>query len=251
MAEPEFDVSYLDRRNRLTIFFRIILAIPHSILLALWGWVTQVSALLQWLVIVFTGKRNEGLHSFNNAYLEYSARVSGYTGLLHDTWPGFATERRGEPVHYRMDYHQEANRLTTLLRLLWIIPALLVAMVFSIAAAFVQLIAWFVIVITGRLPRGMFDFLLRFTRLSVALSAYMLLLTDEYPLSAWSSTTTGTLPPGNFSNHPAPPASGTPGGPGSGTPGGPGSGTPGGPGSGTPGGGGTWAPPTPPSPPAG
>lgn len=230
MAQPDFDVSYLDRRNRLTVFFRIILAIPHSFLLALWGWVTEVSAFLQWLVIVFTGKRNEGLHNFNNAYLEYSARVTSYTTLLHDSWPGFATERRDEPVHYRMDYQQPANRLTTLLRLIWMIPALLVLMLFGFAAGFVQLVGWFVILITGRLPRGMFDFLVRFTRLSLAFSAYMLLLTDEYPTSSWGNTQTGTLPPGNFSNHQVPPSVTPPSGP-----------------SGSPGGGSNWAPPPPPA----
>lgn len=235
MAEPDFDVSYLDRRNRLTVFFRIILAIPHTFLLGVWGSVTQVAAFFQWVVIVFTGKRNEGLHSFNNAYLEYSARVSGYTALLHDTWPGFATERRDEPVHYRLDFHPQANRLTTLLRWIWMIPALFVVMLFGFAAMFVQFVGWFMILITGRLPRGMFDFLVRFTRLSVAFSAYLLLLTDEYPTSSWSDTRTGTLPPGNFSDRPVPPpADSAPATPASGAPAAPGAAS-------------NWPPPPPPA----
>lgn len=203
MAEPDFDVSYLDRRNRLTVAFRGFLAIPHTFLQGAWGSVAQLSALCQWFVIVFTGRRNEGLYRFNNAYLEYSARVVAYTSLLHDTWPGFLTERRGEPVHYRLDYQPAANRLTTALRMIWVIPATVVLMIFAFAAAFVQLVAWFVIIISGQLPRGMFDFVVKVTRLSLATSAYLLLQTDQYPLTDWRGGPTGALPPGDFSDRPA------------------------------------------------
>jgi hypothetical protein len=38
-----------------------------------------------------------------------------------------------------------------------------------------------VIVITGKHPKGMFDFLLKFQQYWLQTSAYMLLLTDTYP----------------------------------------------------------------------
>ena len=42
-------------------------------------------------------------------------------------------------------------------------------------------IAWFVILFTGRYPKGMFDFVVGVRRWNQNVSAYILLLRDEYP----------------------------------------------------------------------
>jgi len=45
----------------------------------------------------------------------------------------------------------------------------------------VAVVAWFAVLITGRYPRGMFDFLVGVMLWGVRVSAYLLLLTDRYP----------------------------------------------------------------------
>jgi hypothetical protein len=49
------------------------------------------------------------------------------------------------------------------------------------AAGVVWFIAFFAILITGRYPEGLFRFLVGFLRWSSRVSAYTLLLTDDYP----------------------------------------------------------------------
>jgi hypothetical protein len=73
------------------------------------------------------------------------------------------------------------NRLTVGLRFLWIIPAAIIAALIGIAIQVLTLICWFAIVITGKMPQGMFDFLMKGHRYSLQVNAYGLLLTDTYP----------------------------------------------------------------------
>ncbi|MEO7370172.1 MAG: DUF4389 domain-containing protein, partial [Ilumatobacteraceae bacterium] len=98
MSQVSYDVTYAESRNRLTVAFRIILAIPHLIVSQVWGYLAQVLGVIQWFVIVFTGKRNEGMWNLQQGWLGYYARVNGYTGLLYDQYPAFGTDPGSVPV---------------------------------------------------------------------------------------------------------------------------------------------------------
>lgn len=184
MSRVELDIPYIDPRNRLTVAFRLILAIPHAIFMGVWQYAAEISAVIQWFFCVFTGKHNDGLWRFAESYLGYSARVNGYMGLMYDEYPKFGTDSTGSPVHYSLAYDEPANRLTVGLRFLWIIPAAIIGIGIAIASAVVSIICWFAILFTGSMPRGMFDFLLQAQRYNLRLNGYGLLLTDTYP--SWS-----------------------------------------------------------------
>jgi hypothetical protein len=83
-------VEDLEGRNRLTVFFRLILAIPHQIILALLGYAARAVAFVCWLIALFTGSVPEGLHNFLAGYVRWSIRVQGYQGLLTDKYPPFS-----------------------------------------------------------------------------------------------------------------------------------------------------------------
>src|SRR4051794_30421609 len=77
------------QRNRLTVFFRLLLAIPHFIVVALWGIVTYVLVIVAWACGVVTGRVPDGLHAFMSSWLRYATRVSSYAFLLADPFPQF------------------------------------------------------------------------------------------------------------------------------------------------------------------
>jgi hypothetical protein len=182
MAQVEFEVPYTEQRNRATVAFRIILAIPHLVLVSLWSNVTGIVAFIQWFIQVFSGRRNRDLNEFTIAYLNYAARVYAYAGLLFDQYPEFITDRGVTPVRFAMANEEEpVNRLTVGLRFLWIIPAAIIAFGLSIANFVVTLLGWFAILFTGRLPPGWHAFLVKAHRYILREYAYMYLLTDEYP----------------------------------------------------------------------
>ncbi len=85
------------------------------------------------------------------------------------------------PVTYAVDYVEERSRLTTLLRHLIVIPWLIVGMVYSIAAQFATIFAWFAIVFTGKYPESLYNFNSWFMRYMARVNAFSWLLTDHFP----------------------------------------------------------------------
>ncbi len=181
MSAFTYDVGFEESRNRLTVAFRFILAIPHLIVADVWGYLAQILAVVQWFIILFTGKRNEGIWNMQQSWLGYYSRVIGYVYFLFDEYPAFGTDPGTPPVRHAISYQESADRLSNALRLIWIIPALIIGFFVAIAAAVVIVITWFVIVITGKDSRGMWDFVLKFTRFLLQVQSYGLLMTDTYP----------------------------------------------------------------------
>ncbi len=111
--------------------------------------------------------------------------MNGYANLTFDEYPPFGTTPGRAPVSIELPYEEPASRLTNGLRFVWAIPALLVAILVGIAFVIVVCISWFAIVITGKHPRGLFDFALRALRFILRVNSYVLLMTDTYP--RWES----------------------------------------------------------------
>jgi hypothetical protein len=76
-------------RNRLSVLFRIILAVPH--LLVLWGLslVWAFTTAVAWVMILITGRYPETLYGFAIGVLAWIARVEAYMLLLRDEYPPF------------------------------------------------------------------------------------------------------------------------------------------------------------------
>jgi Domain of unknown function (DUF4389) len=189
-----YDVVYTEARNRLTTAFRIILAIPHIIVAQVWAYLAEILAVVQWFIVLFTGKRNQGVWDLQWAWLGYYSRAYGYVDLLYDPYPAFGTDPGPVPATTSFAYEEPADRLTNGLRFIWAIPAIVIAAVLGIAMFFVILASWFVIVITGKHPRGMFGFILHVFRYILQTYSYVLLMTDTYP--SWSATSapSGSVP---------------------------------------------------------
>jgi|SRR5579862_145255 len=174
-------------RSRLTVFFRLLLVIPHLIWLYLWGIAVSVSVLISWFAALFTGRVPVGLHNFNTSFLRYSTRVMAYLFLLADPWPPF-TASDPYPVDVRVDAPQKQSRLTVLFRIILAIPALLLVYVFRAVNSVVALLAWFYCLALGRMNRGMRDISAWLLRYEVQTYAYMMLVTDRYPSLAGAPT---------------------------------------------------------------
>src|SRR6185369_3743614 len=87
----------------------------------------------------------------------------------------------GYPFGLEVDGPQPQNRLSVLLRIIYVIPHLIALAFIMLALAVVSLIAWVVILVTGKYPAGMANFALGAMRWGNRVVGYYLLLTDQYP----------------------------------------------------------------------
>jgi hypothetical protein len=79
-------------RDRLTIAFRFILALPHLVVLWALGLVWALTTVVAWFNILFTGHYPERLYKFAVDVMSWGARVEAYMLLLRDEYPPFALE---------------------------------------------------------------------------------------------------------------------------------------------------------------
>ncbi|CAN5609350.1 DUF4389 domain-containing protein [soil metagenome] len=82
----------LDDRNRLTVAFRLLLAIPALIFAVLISIVAGVCHLIGFFAVLFTGKWPTGLRNWVVKGLSVRLRVSAYAFLLTDVYPPFSAE---------------------------------------------------------------------------------------------------------------------------------------------------------------
>lgn len=85
------------------------------------------------------------------------------------------------PVSFEMDYVKRRSRLTTFFRYILVLPHLVVLFLYGIGFYAVWIIAWFVLLFTGRWPGSLYTFSGGYLRYLTRVSAYLYLGVDRYP----------------------------------------------------------------------
>jgi hypothetical protein len=169
------------RRNRLTVLFRLLLAIPQAIWIGVWGIAAYVVWIVAWFAALIVGRVPSGLHGFLERYLRASTHLSAYVLLLADPWPPFVGTAGTYPVDVRVEPPQKQSRLTVFFRFLLAIPALLLCYVFRLVNNLVAFFGWFYCLAMGRMHEGMRDLSVWMLRYEVQTYAYLAMLTGRYP----------------------------------------------------------------------
>jgi Domain of unknown function (DUF4389) len=177
-----FECDYEDKRSRLSTFFRLILVIPHAIVLALWAIAAYFVTIIAWFAIVFTGRWPRGLYDFSASFWRYSTAVIGYAALLTDEYPPFGSDVDDYPVRLRVAPPKaHYSRLKTFFRFILAIPIFIISYAMRIVAEVGALLAWFTIIIIGRQPKGLQDMIALGVSYQQRADAYVYLLTEDWP----------------------------------------------------------------------
>ena len=169
------------QRNRLTVFFRLILAIPLFLWAILWGVIVSLAWIVNWFATLFMGQSPEGLHNFLATYLRYTTHVRAYALLVADPYPPFTGKEGTYPIDLEVDPPQRQNRLTVFFRGILAIPALFLSNLLSQLNQLLAIFSWFIALVTGRVPEGIRNFAALAIRIETQTYAYALLLTSRYP----------------------------------------------------------------------
>jgi Domain of unknown function (DUF4389) len=186
---------------------KMILAIPHYIVLAVLWVAFGVTTIVAGFAIVFTGRYPRSLFDFNVGVLRWNWRVGFYVyaALGTDRYPPFTLARTDYPAHIDITYPEHPSRGLVLVKWLLAVPhliiiGLLVADIlpypwitasaptpglqpisgYSVLNLLVVLGGFFLL-ITGKYPRALFDLLLGINRWLYRVLTYVALMHDQYP----------------------------------------------------------------------
>ncbi|MFC2078422.1 DUF4389 domain-containing protein [Candidatus Bipolaricaulota bacterium] len=182
------------------------LAIPHYIVLAILWAVFCVLTILAWIAILFTGRYPRGIFDFNVGVMRWTWRVGfyAYSALGTDRYPPFTLKDVDYPARFDVAYPERLSRGLALVKwwLLAIPHYIIVGFLTSGMWAWTMdshivdnagtkigggligvltIIAAFILLFTGRYPRGMFDLLMGLNRWVLRVGTYASLMRDEYP----------------------------------------------------------------------
>ena len=195
-------IDYPDRElNRLSTAFRIFTVIPIAVVLGAIGgygasWAngsgsnnasiaiggTGLLFIPPLLMIVFRQKYPRWWFDWNRELLRFTTRVGAYLALMDDRYP--STDGQ-QGVHLDFPYPDVPyglNRWLPIVKWLLAIPHYIVLFFLYIGALLAAICAWFAILVTGRYPRGLFDFIEGTIRWHARVVGYaFILVTDVYP----------------------------------------------------------------------
>jgi hypothetical protein len=190
-----FAADYVERRSRLTTFFRLILMIPLAIWLYIYAIVAGIVLVIAWFAIVITGHYPRGLYDFVAGYTRFITRTTAYGALLCDPYPSFGGSPDPRyPVRMEFERLEHYSRLKTLLRIVLAIPIVIVRYIVGLLLEIGAVAAWFVILVTGKMPRGLYDLMVFANSYTARSDAYLYLLTETYPPFQDEQTRTAGIP---------------------------------------------------------
>jgi len=167
------------QRTRLTVFFRVILAIPLALWAVLWGVIALLAWIANWFATLVKGQSPEGLHNFLATFLRYTTHVRAYVLLIADPYPSF-TGKAGYPIDLEVEPPQPQNRWTVFFRGILAIPALFVVNILGNLSQLLAVFSWFIALFLGRVPEGIRNFAALALRMETQTYAYLMLLTGRY-----------------------------------------------------------------------
>lgn len=177
---PEMEIDGPSSQRRWTVFLRLVLLIPHFVVVYFVGIAASVVAVIGWVATLILGWLPEWIEDFLALYVGYETRVAASLLLLVDRYPPFLWADPAYPV--RVDVRLRAqNRLSVLFRLLLAIPAAIVEAVLAYGWATLAFFVWLVVLAVGRTPRPVFEANAAVLRYTFRLRSYVYLLTSSYP----------------------------------------------------------------------
>ena len=180
------EISYPTELNRWLPLVKWLLAVPHYIALFFVGIGALFVLIYAFFVVLFTGRWPRGAFDFVVGALRWSYRVIAYTHLMTDEYPPFSLEDDPQyPVRVNVAYPEHIDNWRPLVQWLLAIPYVFVAVLLYYVTAAMTVVAFFTVLFTKQIPRGVFEAMMPGLRWEVRGTAYAYFMADEYPPWVW------------------------------------------------------------------
>lgn len=169
-----------------TMFGGLYIALPHAlVLIFLLLWSSLLNFVSFWAILI-TGKYPESMFNYQLNLQRWALRVNVRLQNLSDGYPAFGLSSTDSNIIIEIERPEKSNRGTVLLRamlgfLYVLIPHAFCLIFLLIGASFVRLIAFWAVLITGKYPKVMHDYMVGLLRWQYRISIYMGYMTDVYP----------------------------------------------------------------------
>lgn len=146
--------------------------------------------------ILFTGRYPAGMWRFMVGFFAWQVRLNARLNNLSDGYPAIGVSGQDTETSLEIEHQESYSRGLVLARLLFgfiyiLIPHGFCLLFLSLGAVFVKFFAFWIVLFTGKYPKGMHDFMVGVVRWNTKVGAYYYNLTDTYPPFSLSEVDSG------------------------------------------------------------
>ncbi len=186
-------IEYLQNPNRLWVFpviggaVKLVIVLPVSIWLLIVNFAAIVLSIVNAFLVLFTGKYWGPAYTLAVGSMRLTAKANCFFLGLSDTYPGFSL-KSSDDIRLEFAMPIQPNRLLALplaggiFRFAVLVPFFIFLFVIGLLEMLVYWLTWIPVLLIGRYPEGLFNFMVYTQRLQLRLSAYTFGLSDTYPL---------------------------------------------------------------------
>jgi Domain of unknown function (DUF4389) len=180
------EISYPAELNRFLPLIKWLLVIPHFIVLFFIAIGAIFVGIFAFFAVLFTARFPRGAFEYLAGTFRWAYRVVAYFHLMTDAYPPFSmADDPSYPVRLHIEYPERIARWRPLVQWLLSYPYLIVAGLLYWLTGILSFIAFFTILFTKRIPRGMFELMVPGMRWQLRGSAYAYFMSDRYPPWEW------------------------------------------------------------------
>ena len=173
-------------QRRLYVALRLILVVPHLIVLCLLSVAAFIVAFIGWWGALFTGRLPQFAVTFLSGVMRWATRVYAYSFLLTDVYPPFTLEDDPTyPVRVAFPEPQRLNRAAVFFRAILLVPVGILSSIVRYGTGVMGLAAWVITLVTGRLPTPFHQAYVSALRFQTRFYGYQLMLTPAYPVGLY------------------------------------------------------------------
>jgi hypothetical protein len=181
-----FAITYPEELNRWLPLVKWLLAIPHFIALFFIIIGSIFALIYAFFVVLFTGRWPRGAFDYVVGTLRWSYRVLAYFHLMTDAYPPFSlADDPDYPLRLNVTYPEHIANWRTLVQWLLAIPYLWIAAVLYWLTGVLTVVAFFTVLFTKRIPRGVFELMVPGMRWTLRGDAYAYFMNERYPPFVW------------------------------------------------------------------
>ena len=182
----QLEISYPAELNRWLPLVKWFLAVPHYVALFFVGIGAFFVVIFSLFAVLFTGRWPRGAFDYVVGTFRWAYRVAAYVHLMVDAYPPFSLAHDPDyPVRLEVDYPERVANWRPLVQWLLAIPYLIVASVLYSLTGLLTIAAFFTVLFTKQIPRGVFELMVPGLSWNLRGNAYAYWLSDRYPPWVW------------------------------------------------------------------
>ncbi|MBN1499417.1 MAG: zinc-ribbon domain-containing protein [Spirochaetes bacterium] len=188
-----FSIDYSLKFSRMKAFLRLIglyyiVFIPHFIVLYIYNALSMITGCLNWILILFSGKGERDFYAIQEKTLRYNLSFSGSVFNVIEDNPRFAGNTGlDDTLQMKAALPENPSRFLAAMRLSGIgimflsLPHIVLLSILSSGMILIWFIGLISVIVSGKWPNILFDFMVRYLRYAGNVCAYLSGLSDSYP----------------------------------------------------------------------